>query len=405
MRTTRKNRCRSILLVLLLIICISATQAQKNSVKKDIAQAQAFIKSKKNYDKAEQLMMNLLKDSINVGNLRIRSVLVEAIQGQYEQSNEKMYLHQRVDTTALFLLTMRMFMQTFALDSVDALPDEKGRVRIKHRSKNAAYLDKYRKNLFSGGAYFIKKQRFDDAYTFMDTYLECSRQPLFSAYSYPLDPVAAYWALYSAYKTGSTHRIMKYAELAQRDTTHLEYTLQYLADTYHQIEDTAQYVATLHEGFLRYKLSPYFFTHLIDHYTACRMPNSALDIADIALAEDPHNDLFLYAKSNILLDMGQYDACIAICDTIIACNDTIAEAYYNAGAAWINKAFMAEREDISNAKKRQRTTAAYRAALPYMERYRLLKPEEKDKWAAALYNIYLNLNMGREFQEIDRMLR
>ena len=40
-----------------------------------------------------------------------------------------------------------------------------------------------------------------------------------------------------------------------------------------------------------------------------------------------------------------------------------------------------------------------------MERYRLLKPEEKDKWAAALYNIYLNLNMGREFQEIDRMLR
>ena len=80
-------------------------------------------------------MMNLLKDSSNVGNLRIRSVLVEAIQGQYEQSNEKMYLHQRVDTTALFLLTMRMFMQTFALDSVDALPDEKGRVRIKHSQK------------------------------------------------------------------------------------------------------------------------------------------------------------------------------------------------------------------------------------------------------------------------------
>jgi hypothetical protein len=40
-----------------------------------------------------------------------------------------------------------------------------------------------------------------------------------------------------------------------------------------------------------------------------------------------------------------------------------------------------------------------------MERYRFLKLEEKDKWAAALYNIYLNLNMGREFQEIDRMLR
>jgi hypothetical protein len=47
----------------------------------------------------------------------------------------------------------------------------------------------------------------------------------------------------------------------------------------------------------------------------------------------------------------------------------------------------------------------YQKALPYMERYRALAPQEKDKWAAALYNIYLKLNMGREFEEIDRILR
>ena len=40
-----------------------------------------------------------------------------------------------------------------------------------------------------------------------------------------------------------------------------------------------------------------------------------------------------------------------------------------------------------------------------MERYRELAPEQKDKWMAALYNIYLNLNMGTEFEEIDRMIR
>ena len=40
-----------------------------------------------------------------------------------------------------------------------------------------------------------------------------------------------------------------------------------------------------------------------------------------------------------------------------------------------------------------------------MERYRELRPDEKEKWAAALYNIYLNLNMGKEFLEIDRLLR
>lgn len=37
-----------------------------------------------------------------------------------------------------------------------------------------------------------------------------------------------------------------------------------------------------------------------------------------------------------------------------------------------------------------------------MERYRKLAPNEKDKWVPILYTIYLNLNMGKEFDEIDR---
>ena len=40
-----------------------------------------------------------------------------------------------------------------------------------------------------------------------------------------------------------------------------------------------------------------------------------------------------------------------------------------------------------------------------MEKYRTLRPDKRDKWATALYNIELNLNLGREFEEIDRILR
>jgi hypothetical protein len=38
-----------------------------------------------------------------------------------------------------------------------------------------------------------------------------------------------------------------------------------------------------------------------------------------------------------------------------------------------------------------------------MERYRQMAPEQKAKWLPALYTIYLNLNMGKEFEEIDRL--
>ena len=40
-----------------------------------------------------------------------------------------------------------------------------------------------------------------------------------------------------------------------------------------------------------------------------------------------------------------------------------------------------------------------------MENYRKLAPTEKQKWAPALYRIYFNLNMGKQFDEIDKLLK
>ena len=76
-----------------------------------------------------------------------------------------------------------------------------------------------------------------------------------------------------------------------------------------------------------------------------------------------------------------------------------------AGAAWLNKAFEAEHADMKKSARRRYQEDCHRRALPFMERYRALRPDDKDKWAAALYNIYLNLNMGRQFEEIVSIIR
>jgi len=47
----------------------------------------------------------------------------------------------------------------------------------------------------------------------------------------------------------------------------------------------------------------------------------------------------------------------------------------------------------------------YQKALPYMEKCRQLAPGEKDKWGLPLYRIYFNLNMGKQFDEIDKILK
>jgi hypothetical protein len=47
----------------------------------------------------------------------------------------------------------------------------------------------------------------------------------------------------------------------------------------------------------------------------------------------------------------------------------------------------------------------YQQAKPYMETYRKLAPDERQKWGPALYRIYFNLNMGKQFDEIDKILK
>ena len=197
---------------------------------------------------------------------------------------------------------------------------------------------------------------------------------------------------------------VKYKDLALQDTVRLENCLQYLAEIYKLQSDKQSYEQTLVDGFEHYPNSSYFFPRLIDHYSSTNQRERAMTIVDEALAANDSSELFIFAKSKMLLNQGDYDACIALCDTLIARNDTLADAYYNAGVAYVNKAFLIEKGKVG-AKQRKQMREFYRKALPYMERYRALAPHEKDKWAAALYNIYLKLNMGREFEEIDRMLR
>ena len=391
------------LALLFLIILTPCCYAQK----KEISQAQTIVKSGKNLAQAEQQMRKLLKDSINQKNIKVWVILTEAVRGQYLAGNERMYLRQQQDTAALFKLALKMFGDYQSLDSVDALPDKKGRVHLKYRNSNSAFLNIYRPNLYNGGVYFLRKQNYKEAFSMIDAFLDCQRQPLFENYHYERDTLnrtAAFWTVLCGYQTGDHEMALKYKDLALQDTLHLESCFQYLAEIYKQQGDKPNYEWSLVKGFECNPSSSYFFPRLIDYYNTSNQTERAMTIVNDALQTNDSSELFLFAKSNLLLNQGDYDECIAICDTLITRNDTLADAYYNAGVAYVNKAFLLEKGKV-DIKQRREIRQLYQKALPYMERYRALAPQEKDKWAAALYNIYLKLNMGKQFEEIDQMLR
>ncbi|WP_315350285.1 hypothetical protein [Segatella oris] len=376
--------------------------------KKTMTQVKDYIKSGKNLDKAEKLMTDLLNDSSSRGNEKVWLLLFESQRKQYDQGNEKLYLKEKYDTTALFLVGKRMFDTLEGLDSLDRLPDARGKVKLKYRDRSAELLNIYRPNLFNGGVFFMKKHDFSRAYDFFDTYINSAVKPMFARYQYAERdkrlPEAAYWASYCGYKLEKPQLTLRHTYQALKDSVHLSYMLQYLAETYKLEKDTARYVQTLKDGFSKYPKFPFFFPRLIDYYSHIGAYDEAMKSCDEALQTDSVNTLFRYAKSSLLLTMGRYKQSFAISKALIAENDTLADAYLNAGLALFDQAVELDKKTQSGSKKYNQILELYRKAMPYLEKYRAMAPDQKDKWALPLYTIYLNLNMGKQFDEIDKLI-
>ncbi len=388
---------------MLLVVCGSAF-----SQKKEISAARDNVKKGVNLDKAEQSMQRLLSDSANRENTKIWDVLFESLRKQYDQGNEKLYLKQKYDTVSLFNIASRMFTVMESYDSIDAMPDRKGRVKLSYRKDNSALLNTLRPNLYNGGRFFILKQKYEDAYRLLDQYLNTAEQPLFTSYQYSIRdkamPEVAYWAVYSAFKLKDGQKVLKYAPLALTDTTHHEMVLQYLCETYQLDNDTASYHRTLCEGFKHYPLSGFFYPHLIDFYSQQKQWTEALALTDQALAVDSTQLMFHLTKSSILLNQGKYAESFDISDSVLQKNDSIPEANLNAGLAKFNQGVMQDKT-VQTTRNRKNILKLYREALPYLEKYRKMRPDRLDTWGLPLYTIYLNLNMGKQFDEIDKLMK
>ena len=381
-----KQLIATLLLLLTITPCLMAQ-------KKELSQARSSIKSGK-YDDAERTLTKLLKDSTNRTNKRIWLAYYDAVRGKYEQGNEKLYLKQNYDTTTFFH-NVRLMLSI--AETLDSLAPE-------YRKSHAEQQNGYRPNLFSGGSFLLRKGKWSEAFDYFEAYMDCARQPLFSAYHYDsLDTrmnEAAYWATYCGYKMDDPVLTLRYSKQALRDSSRANFTLQFVAEARKWLKDDELYLSTLQEGFRRYPTFHYFFPRLMDTYTSMGQYDKALAVADSALAVNDSSQLFLFAKSTTLLRLERYAECIEYSMKLIELNPNMAEPYFNAGSAYVN---IAASHEQRHDKKQMRQ--AYQDALPFVETYRKLMPDEKNKWAPVLYRIYLNLNMGKQFDEIDRLLK
>lgn len=405
------NAMRKYVVALLLLLTLPAMAASV------IRQAKESIKKKQNL---EQTANNLLAEAVKPETKRkdrIECYLLaaECSQKIYEGENLKLYLKQKYDTTKFFSSILDMFLRLEKADSIGASPDEKGRVKPVNRRRNYDVLKPFRSNLLNGGRWHFRKTQMAQAYPFLDTYVTMASHPIFAADSLlktdTLVRPTAYLAAVAAHLTNNYDGVIRHAALAKEAGQKSHLIQEYLARAYLAKNDTATWLRALDDGIHEFPLHPYFFTNLIDYNISKGDYDRSLALADSMTHVADSVALFWYAKSLVYSKQGKDRETIDACDSCLARDNKYIDAYYNKGLASLNLAVIyAETActDINNPQSRRDREiirSLYLLAKQPMEQVRKLAPDDKARWAAPLYRIYLNLNMGKEFDEMDSILK
>lgn len=341
----------------------------------------------------------------------LAALLEESLNGV---ENRKAYLKQAYDTARFFNKLRDMHDQLRLCDSIDYLPDAKGRVSPRMQKKTQALRLKHRRNIFGGGKFYLAKRNYAAAYPFFDLYCaykgqiagdkEASADTLLSH--------AEQWAMLSAFLSDNWAGTVKHADAAisGSDSVTAAILQEYKIRSYASLKNDSAWVAALKQGVQDYPQHDYFFVQLADWYHGKRKYDEERSLADDLIARTGGKAIHYYAKSKSYLAEDEYELCITYADSTIALKDDFVDAYYNKGISYLNMAVVVQETSCKDAKDpqyaedRQRAQELFRQARPCMEMVRKLQPDKKELWASPLYRIYLNLNLGEEFMEIDRLL-
>ena len=399
-----------IILLIGFVICVTNVFAQKQ-----LKEVRASMKAK-NYQNVVNAVEKYKADSAVMNNPELYWLGAEAQRKINDQFNLKLYLKtaNTNDTISYFSTQYAIFNYLIKCDELESVPDKNGKVKNKSRKKIYSILKSYRPNLFNAGLFFIKKKQYKEANQYFSMYINVTDTPIFIADSLrktdPKMPRAAFWSLTSSYALNDFKGVFTFEDLAMRDTVNTRLTLQYKVMAYLALKDTPNMVRELKNGVRYVPNDLFFFSRLADYYNSVQDYKSGMALCDSMIKIDDKQLMYKFAKSVIYFHLKDYDKCIELSKYVLDKDSANVDAHYYLASCYFNQAIViddnlkTDTDEQTFVSKKATVKSLYEKALPYFEYYRKKSPDTSDRWALPLYRIYLYLNMGKQFAEIDQLL-
>lgn len=400
--------------VLSIALCLAfggASFAQKNVLKN----AKADIEeSSPNYDDIRTSLKGALSNPETGNDPETWFVAGSLENKQFSSEQAKELIKQTPNYDVMYKSLSGVLPYFLKADSLDQLPNDKGKVKPRFRSKIKDIVKVDRPYYINGGAYYFDKKNYDDAYKFFNTYLEIPNLAMFQGDKLnpdndTLTPQIKYYAAITASQLGKTADAIKLYESLKSSNYKSNEVYQYLCYEYQRNKDSVNLVKTLQEGVQKFPNESYYLLNLINQYIYSNRNDEALSYLNKAIEQKP-NDAQLYdVVGRVYENKKDYDNAEKYFNLALEKNPNYTESLGNLGRIYYNKAV--EFQGKANAIKDNRQyneavkqiQALFTKALPYFEKAHAAKPDDRD-YMVALRGIYYSLNMADKLKSIEDQL-
>ncbi len=401
-----------------------ALKAEIKAQNKILKQAQGILNMPEGADlnAANDLIQQAMENVHTKDNPDTWNAAGQIQQKFYMKEAEKLYLGQPYDTVAFFGSLSKMCEYFIKCDELEQQPNEKGNVVVKYRPANKEQVYTNRPNLLNGGIFHYNKGQFKEAHNVFSQYIATAASPLLAEYNitpetdeYMAD-VAAYYSVQAGLQTGDYALAMTNIDMAKqsKDPEMVSSIYRLEAQTYLNMGDSVKWIELLKAGVERAPEDQYYYSNLLSYYVSKNNLGELMAFAEDMLAKNPLPQ-FRYVKGYIYQNNNELDKAIEEYKMVIEQDPTYASAYHNLGVCYIGLARQVS-ESAANLNFRSKAYKAsqekmkeyYRMALPMLERLRQIddgtNTERRNGWTFGLHECYYHLKMGKELEEIEKLI-
>lgn len=286
-----------------------------------------------------------------------------------------------------------------------------------YTEENKAKLKQYRLFVYYAGVFNLQNGKSKEAYDAFDKWMKYPEEikalagdPSLQNDSTVNKAEVAYYACLSAYQSGEYDKVGTYMDEALKYDKEAKTVRQLHLKALEESGDTAQWVTVSRQYGAEDETTA---QNLIAYYLKKNDNAGALSFAEELIAKNPNSTLANYAKGVVFFGQKKYEEALPFFVKALEIDPEYTDAYYNAGVCCCNVgsgindkiSTMKFKTQADYDKEINKVKDWYRKAEPYFLKMRELVPDEPNRWAYNLKQIYYVTGDKEKEAEMDIYLK